>query len=89
LSPKRIAQVTEELNWQYILVYVYDIIVITRGDCEDHLRALEQVLERFKKLKLRLRREGIKCWSLLLAYRIGMSTSIAFVIGRNLPHEIN
>jgi len=40
----RIAQIMEGLNWNYILAYIDDIIVITKGDYENHLEVLQQVL---------------------------------------------
>jgi len=56
---ERIAQIMEGLNWNYVLAYIDDIIVITKGDYENHLEVLQQVLERLRKYRLRLRRD--KC----------------------------
>jgi len=47
----------EGLNWQYVLVCIYDIIVITEGEYEDRVRVLHQVLERLKQLNLHFRKE--------------------------------
>jgi len=63
----RIAQITEGLNWNYVLAYIDDIIVITKGDYENHLEVLQQVLDRLRKYPLRLRREVFPpCTSSLL-----------------------
>jgi len=56
---ERIAQIMEGLNWNYVLAYIDDIIVITKGNFENHLEALQQVLERLRQYRSRLRRE--KC----------------------------
>jgi len=39
---ERIAQIMEGLNWNYVLAYIDDIIVITKGDYENHLEVLQQ-----------------------------------------------
>ena len=56
---ERIGQIMEGLNWNYVLAYIDDIIVTTKGDYENHLEVLQQVLERLRQYRLRLRRE--KC----------------------------
>jgi len=56
---ERIAQIKEGLNWNYVLAYIDDIIVITKGGYENHLEVLQQVLERLHEYRSRLRRE--KC----------------------------
>jgi len=49
----------EGLNWNAVLAYSDDIIFITKGDYENSLEVVQQVLERFCKHRLRLTRE--KC----------------------------
>jgi len=56
---ERIAPITEGLNWNYVLAYIDDIIVVTKGDYENHLEVMQQVLERLRKYRLRVIRE--KC----------------------------
>jgi hypothetical protein len=54
---ERIGQIMEWLNWNYVLAYIDDIIVIRKKDYESHLKALQQVLERLRRYRLMLRRE--------------------------------
>jgi hypothetical protein len=49
VSQETIAQIMEKLNWSYVLAYSHNIIVITKGDYENHLEVLQQVLERLRK----------------------------------------
>jgi len=56
LFQERIAQTMKGLTWNYVLAKIEDIIVITRGDYENHLEVLQQLLERLSQNRLRLRR---------------------------------
>jgi hypothetical protein len=53
-SQERISQVLEGLNCQYVFLYVDGIIIITKGDYEDNVQVLHQVLQRWKIFQLRL-----------------------------------
>ena len=46
-------------GFEFICVYIYDILILTKGNCTDHIQKLESTFNKLKKKELNAILKGI------------------------------